>query len=268
LKKPENMLEALLNIVEAASENVRALYECSEIEARRKADMSPVTLADLTAEKTIREGLQSLGTIPIISEEADFPSFDERKNWRRVWLVDPLDGTREFIARNGEFTVNVALIDDGHPVLGVVGVPALRTTYWAAQGAGAFVQRDRGSPTRISTRVACDLPVVVVSRSHPSEGLAMFLKHFGLHRLVYAGSSLKCCLVAEGTAQIYPRLGTTYEWDTAAAHCIVEQAGGYFGDFQGHPLIYNKPNLKNAYFFASSPSVRAQILAWAPDFPM
>jgi 3'(2'), 5'-bisphosphate nucleotidase len=249
-----NLPELLPEIVRIADEAGRAIldiYEAPTMEVRAKADASPLTLADLAAEKTIRAGLAALGDIPIISEEAEVPPFEVRGEWPFFWLVDPLDGTKEFIARNGDFTVNIALVHEGRSILGVVGAPVLGTTYWAAQGVGAFVRRKGEEPVRISARGA-EVPTVAVSRSHGGDELEGFLKRLGPHTLVRMGSSLKFCLVAEGTAQLYPRLGPTYEWDTAAAHCVVTQAGGSLCDFRGEELLYNKRDILNPWCFAAA----------------
>ena len=174
---------------------------------------------------------------------------ERRQAWRRFWLVDPLDGTREFIKRNGEFTVNIALIEDGAPVLGVVHAPALELTYWAARGRGAFKQAGLSEPVAIR---ACDYRStglrIVASRSHAGEVLPRFLAALGDPPCVSQGSSLKLCLVADGTANLYPRFGPTMEWDVAAAHCIVNEAGGSVTAVDGAPLRYGKADLHNPWF--------------------
>ena len=179
--------------------------------------------------------------------------FSERSSWQRYWLVDPLDGTREFVKRNGEFTVNIALIDDHVPVLGVIVVPVTGLCYYARSGGGAFRQGRGETPRPISTRPLNRRHVTVAgSRSHAGERLGRFLSRIGDYDLVSMGSSLKSCLVAEGKADVYPRLGPTSEWDTAAAHCIVDEAGGRLTDTAMHPLRYNtKESLLNPDFFVS-----------------
>jgi 3'(2'), 5'-bisphosphate nucleotidase len=253
-----SLLPEIVRIAEAAGEEILRIYENHDVEVRRKAGGDPLTEADLAAETLIRRELALLGDIPIVSEETEAAPFATRRAWRELWLVDPLDGTKEFIARNGEFTVNIALIRDGRPVLGVVGAPALNRIYWAAEGIGAFVRRGGVAPARITVREAQDAPVIVVSRSHAGNALTAFLERFGPHTLLPMGSSLKFCLVAEGAAQLYPRLGPTYEWDIAAAHCIVEQAGGHMTDIHGNTLVYNKENLLNPWCIAG---VRSDIVA-------
>jgi 3'(2'), 5'-bisphosphate nucleotidase len=245
------LLAQAVRIVDAAGREILDVYHGPSISARMKEDASPLTSADLAAEKTIRASLEALSDIPVISEETEPLSFEERSARSLCWLVDPLDGTKEFITRNGEFTVNIALVRDGRPILGVVGAPALGTVYWAAEGIGAFVRRASEDPVRISVRGA-DVPTVVVSRSHGGAALEGFLERLGPHRLTPMGSSLKFCLAAQGAVQLYPRLGRTREWDTAAGHCIVVQAGGSVSDFQGKELLYNKRDLVNPWFFAAA----------------
>jgi 3'(2'), 5'-bisphosphate nucleotidase len=218
-------------------------------DVREKADLSPVTLADEVAHRILLEGLHRIdpGT-PVVSEEAAAASFETRRGWRRFWLVDPLDGTKEFIKRRAEFTVNVALIDEGEPVFGVVLAPALDLLYWAAKGEGAWREEKGGPAERIySTSPPPGTPLTVVeSLSHPSPELEDYLRTIPVARRVKAGSSLKFCWVAEGRADIYPRLGPTMEWDVAAGDCIYRQSGR--GGERRSPLRYNKPDLRNASF--------------------
>lgn len=215
-----------------------------------KDDNSPLTQADLAAHRRIIAGLEALTpAYPCLSEEAADISFDVRSTWTRYWLIDPLDGTKEFVKRNGEFTVNIALIDHGAPILGVVHGPALGITYLAAQGVGAFRIRE-GRREAIRTRATAARPVLVVSKSHRDAALDTFLAHAPEHDALSRGSSLKFCLVAEGSADLYPRTGPTSEWDTAAGQCVAEQAGATvrtLPDWQ--PLRYNtKDGLLNPGF--------------------
>ena len=216
---------------------------------RLKEDATPVTLADEESHAILVQGLARLtpGT-PVISEEADAPPFAVRKTWRRFWLVDPLDGTKEFIKRSAEFTVNVALIEDGEPILGVIVAPALDLVYWAAKGSGSWREQGSDTPERIySTEPAPGEPLTVVeSLSHPSEALEEYLRKLPVARRVKAGSSLKFCWVAEGRADIYPRLGPTMEWDVAAGDCIYRQSAR--SGERASPLTYNKPELRNSSF--------------------
>jgi len=216
---------------------------------REKEDRSPVTLADETAHEILVSGLREIDSdTPVISEEAEAASADDRRSWRRFWLVDPLDGTKEFLKRRAEFTVNVALIEDGEPVLGVVLAPALDLLYWAVKGEGAW-REERGKPAEriYSTPAAPGTPLTVVeSLSHPSPELEEYLKTISVARRVKAGSSLKFCWVAEGRADIYPRLGPTMEWDVAAGDCVYRQSGR--NGERTSPLTYNKPDLRNPSF--------------------
>ena len=216
---------------------------------REKHDRSPVTLADEVAHGIILEGLHGLDpATPIISEEDEAASFATRSGWRRFWLVDPLDGTKEFIKHRAEFTVNIALVEDGEPVLGVVLAPALNLLYWAVKGEGAWREENGGGPQRIySDTPTAGMPLTVVeSLSHPSPELEAYLQTIPVARRVKAGSSLKFCWVAEGRADIYPRLGPTMEWDVAAGDCVYRQSGR--DRERVSPLTYNKPDLRNASF--------------------
>ncbi|MGH7579600.1 MAG: 3'(2'),5'-bisphosphate nucleotidase CysQ, partial [Gemmatimonadales bacterium] len=197
-------------------------------DVREKDDKSPVTLADEVAHGILLEGLRRLDpATPVVSEEAEAAGFETRRGWRRFWLVDPLDGTKEFIKRRAEFTVNVALIEDGEPVFGVVQAPALDLLYWAVKGGGAWRERKDQPAERIySAPPAPGTPLTVVeSLSHPSAELEEYLKTIPVGQRVKAGSSLKFCWVAEGRADVYPRLGPTMEWDVAAGDCVYRQSG-------------------------------------------
>jgi 3'(2'), 5'-bisphosphate nucleotidase len=224
-------------------------YDAPATEVREKDDKSPVTAADEAAHAILVEGLQRLDpATPVISEESAAESYEARRGWRRFWLVDPLDGTKEFIKRRAEFTVNVALVEDGEPVFGVVLAPALDLLYWAQKGEGAWRENKGGSPERIySTAPAPGTPLTVVeSLSHPSPELEEYLQTIPVARRVKAGSSLKFCWVADGRADIYPRLGPTMEWDVAAGDCVYRQSGR--DGERSSPLTYNKPDLRNPSF--------------------
>ncbi len=210
-----------------------------------KADSSPVTEADRAAHAVICEALLAWDpAIPVISEEGTIPPPEVRRTWRRFWLVDPLDGTKEFIQGNGEFTVNVALIEDGRPVMGAVGAPAIDLTYYAGEGLGAWRQERDAPAVRIrSWAPGPGAPVrIIESRSHPSPGLEAFLQRLVVSERVKAGSSLKFCRVAEGRADVYPRLGPTMEWDVAAGDCIFRNSGENGPRYS--PLVYNRPDLR------------------------
>ncbi len=244
------LLPQVVAVAHAAAAQILTIYEAG-FSVEEKADHSPLTDADLAAHAAIVSGLSALTpALPVLSEESAEIPFEVRRQWQQYWLVDPLDGTREFIKRNGEFTVNIALIDRGAPVLGVIVVPASGVTYFAAHGVGAYKQAARAEPQQIKTRAFNEESIVVASsRSHGSDALEDFLAQFGGCQQAVMGSSLKFCLVAEGVADLYPRFGLTSEWDSAAAHCIVQQAGGQVFDLNLQPLRYNtKSSLLNPHF--------------------
>jgi len=253
------LLDPIVELAQQAGAAILTVYNSNEFSVEEKDDKSPLTAADMASHHTIVKGLTALtADIPVLSEESASLPYEERASWQRYWLVDPLDGTREFIKRNGEFTVNIALIEAGVPVLSVVHVPVTGVTYMACQGQGAFKQEPGGPRQAIRVRKLGDGPVMVVgSRSHRGESLNNFLDKLGEHDMVGMGSSLKLCLVAEGAADIYPRLGPTSEWDTAAAQCVVEQAGGFVTDTAMKPLRYNtKDSLLNPFFLVFGDETR------------
>jgi 3'(2'), 5'-bisphosphate nucleotidase len=252
----DSWLQAVTAIALEAGRAIMEVYN-GKIEVSRKEDNSPLTQADLAAHLVIEAGLARLTPdLPVLSEESEALPYAERSLWPRYWLVDPLDGTREFIKRNGEFTVNIALIEQHEPVLGVVYAPALDLLYYAARSEGAWRKQNGGAEMRISARPYDSEQITIAgSRSHTSERLSAFLSHFHSHELISMGSSLKICLVAEGRADVYPRLGPTSEWDTAAAQCILEEAGGKLVDTSNRSFRYNtKPSLLNPEFFATGAS--------------
>lgn len=225
-----------------------------DFDVEMKADFSPLTAADLAAQKIIAAGLAQLDPqLPVISEEASQLPWAQRREWSRYWLVDPLDGTREFVKRNGEFTVNIALIEHGKPVLGVVLAPVTEELFAAARGHGAWWQVQRDADwERISTRALANPPVAAGSRSHGGSSEATLRRLLGEEHLLHPlGSSLKFCLIARGSADVYLRRGPTSEWDTAAAQCVLEEAGGAVLDLTGKPLHYNRgESLINPEFLA------------------
>jgi len=244
---------SVLTIAREAGEKILEIYR-SDFEVETKSDDSPLTAADKAAHNHIVAGLTALTPdIPILSEESAEIPFAERSQWQEYWLVDPLDGTKEFIKKNGEFTVNIALIQGNTAVLGVVHVPDKSVDYWGYQeGAdkAAFMQSADGSVAPISVTSPSEVPVRVVgSRSHRGELVDAYLEKLGDHVMVSMGSSLKLCLVAAGDADVYPRLGLTSEWDTAAAQAVVESAGGKVITIEGEPLLYNaKEDILNPFF--------------------
>lgn len=236
-----------------AGEAILEVYR-QDFDVELKDDRSPLTAADLAAQKVIAEGLARMEPVlPLVSEEASQVSWERRRMWVRHWLVDPLDGTREFVKRNGEFTVNIALIEDHRPVLGVVLAPVTGELYAAARGQGAWMQADAEAPwLRIGTRGLAAPATVAGSRSHggASTGLLHQLIGDG-YQSMPLGSSLKFCLVARGAADVYLRRGATSEWDTAAAQSVLEEAGGAVLDLDGEPLRYNRgDSLINPEFIA------------------
>ena len=248
----DNQAKRLLDIAKAAGTAILEVYH-QDFSVEHKQDSSPLTAADLASHRIIAQRLGELDPeIPILSEEgADIP-FSTRRRWQRYWLIDPLDGTREFVKRNGEFTVNIALIEHGCPLLGVVHVPVTGISYVGQVGQGAWKVDVTGQVRPIHV---CEnhQPTVRVagSRSHAGDSLKRFLDRLGEHEIVSMGSSLKLCLVAEGAADVYPRLGPTSEWDTAAAQAVVEAAGGKVTDTSLRPLRYNtKESLLNPHFLA------------------
>lgn len=249
----ENMaawLEAVEPIAEEAGRAILAVYE-TDFEVEHKDDRTPLTQADMAAHRIIIQRLRELEPdIPVLSEESSHIPFGERREWSMYWLVDPLDGTREFIKRNGEFTVNIALIAGHEPVLGVVHAPVLDRTYFAAFGRGAWRRDGNRDAHRIRVRPPASPLVIAGSRSHAGEALQGFLDRIGEYELIPMGSSLKFGLVAEGAADLYVRLGKTSEWDTGAAHAVVNEAGGQVTDTAMRPLRYNtKDSLLNPEFF-------------------
>jgi 3'(2'), 5'-bisphosphate nucleotidase len=249
-------LASLVRIAKAAGDGIMAVYGKAEFSVQNKPDESPVTEADIVSHNLIVSALgEAFPQWPIMSEEAADISWTERKAWHTYWLIDPLDGTKEFIKRNGEFTVNIALIHQGQAVVGVVHAPVLETCYSGIKGQGAW-REHAGVVTvlDISQWPLSPVPVVVGSRSHISPDVQAYLAQIGEHQMQSVGSSLKFCLVAEGKADVYPRLGLTSEWDTAAAQAVLEAAGGLVLRYpEGDALNYNsKENILNPYFIAAS----------------
>ncbi len=250
----EEFLPKVTALAREAGDAIMAVY-AGDFAVDYKHDTSPLTEADLASHHIIAQGLALLTpNWPILSEEAHPVSFDLRRSWRYFWMVDPLDGTKEFLSRNGEFTVNIALMDSSSPVLGVVFAPAIDQMYYAAKGLGAFKANKEGVIRIGAAEVGKGTLRVVVSRSHHShdEDLDRFTSGIKNYELLPVGSSLKFCMVADGSAHIYPRTGPTMEWDTAAAHCIVEEAGGSVTDLNEKPLRYNKAVLRNPAFVAKA----------------
>jgi len=250
----KTLLPEIHRIAKQAGEKIMEVYDTG-FEVETKEDNSPVTTADLAANDLIEAELNKLSPLfPILSEESASIPFEERAERETYWLVDPLDGTKEFINRRDSFTVNIALIHKNKSILGVIYAPALGVSYYACRGHGSYKETTDTAEHKIQARALAPKPVFAGSRSHPGKALAAFLENYendkGEYELVSMGSSLKMCMIAEGTADLYPRLWLTSEWDTAAAHCIVDEAGGQLVKTDMSPLLYNtKDSLLNPYFF-------------------
>jgi len=246
--------QELVALSKKAGKAILEVYH-GNIEIELKDDKSPLTLADKRSHDIIVTELPKISDFPILSEEGRDIPFVERKNWKYFWLVDPLDGTKEFIKKNGEFTVNIALIYKNKPVLGVVYAPVYDTAYCGGEKIGAWKQENSNSePFKIHAKSPGESSIVkiVSSRSHPSEALETFLEQYPHRELIPMGSSLKLCVVADGSAHVYPRLGPTMEWDTGAAHAIVNASGAKVLDYNTNTeLVYNKENLLNPWFVVS-----------------
>ena len=246
------LLDNVRQIAWDAAMAILDIYE-TDFAVEKKPDRSPVTVADKLAHRIINEAITRLVPgLPVLSEEAEYPAFMERRGWHRYWLVDPLDGTREFIKKNGEFTVNIALIEDHLPTLGVVTVPVTGVCYYAGKSLGAYQTQANGKTRSLQTkRSALNQLVVADSRSYRNAKQHEFIQRLEAAEVITCGSSLKFCLIAEGRVDIYPKFGQTSEWDTAAAQCIVEEAGGSVMDMAFNPLRYNtKDSLLNPEFVA------------------
>jgi 3'(2'), 5'-bisphosphate nucleotidase len=245
--------ERIVALAVEAGRAILSVYE-SDFSVDFKSDRSPLTDADRASHDVIFEGLRRLTPdVPVLSEEGRSIPYEERSAWSRLWLVDPLDGTKEFVKKNGEFTVNIALIEDHRTVWGVVHAPVLGVTYWGGAGLGAW--RQKGDEPPVPIRVApapADGLTVVRSRSHPSPEADAYLAGLKVAESVNIGSSLKFCLVAEGRAHLYPRFGPTMEWDTAAGQAVVEGAGGLVREIHGRHLRYNRPSLTNPGILAAA----------------
>ena len=248
-------IDQIMAIAEQAGKATLEIYH-REFIVEEKKDRSPITEADKKSNEIIIEGLHKhYPKIPYISEETKQIPYKERRSWEQFWLIDPLDGTKEFIKKNGEFTINIALIEDQAPVLGVIYVPVHDIFYYAQKNLGSFKMNSDASHKSISASIMTtkEKLVVVGSRSHGGEALNAYIEkqkeEFNEVELLTSGSSLKFCLVAEGKADVYPRTGPTYEWDTAAGHAIVLESGKAVYEMEsGKPLLYNKENLLNGWF--------------------
>jgi len=256
----EAWLEPLTKIAYQAGEAILSFYRQGETQTWTKKDDSPITEADLAAHHIIVNALAKLTpNIPVLSEESDNISWQERQSWQQYWLVDPLDGTKEFIKQNGEFTVNIALIENSQPTMAVVYAPVLESMYYASNTQGCYLQQGELKPKVLDLTKSELTPVirVVGSRSHPSPDMKTFTEQFDQVELVPTGSSLKFCLIAQGLADIYPRFGPTMEWDTGAGHCIAQCAGARVEKLDGKTLKYNESDsLLNPFFVVYHPELK------------
>lgn len=252
----KDVVEEIINISKLAGDKILEVYaDEASFGVQFKKDDSPLTRADKLANDVIMSGLQALPTrYPIISEENKLLDYKDRKNYDRFWLVDPLDGTKEFIKRNGDFTVNIALVETGQPIMGVVHVPVTGDTYWGIKNQGAFHKNRKNEvhQLKVNSYKKNDEGLrVVCSRSHINPETQNFIDQLNNPKTVSRGSSLKFLLIAAGKAEMYPRIGPTMEWDTGAAHIVLEEAGGEVLNYETmQPLRYNKENLLNPYFIA------------------
>lgn len=247
-----DLLPQVITIAEQAGDAIMNIYNSDDFDVTTKADDSPLTAADTAANNIIIDGLRKLDPVlPIISEET-LAHAAGRLTASAVWIVDPVDGTKEFIKRNGQFTVNIALVVDGKPVLGVVLAPALELLYYGAQDVGAFKRNKSGEPTPLTRRLPNVDPIAAISASHPNEETADWLSKHNISQTLSAGSSLKICYVADGTVDVYPRLGPQNEWDIAAADAVLRAAGGAIRDLKTNvPVAYNKPETATPYYVAT-----------------
>ena len=250
------LLDALISISKEAGEAILKVYN-SDFDYQIKDDLSPLTEADELSNQIIHKRLKILSPgIPILSEEDNNISYKIRSQWDKYWLVDPLDGTKEFIKKNGEFTVNIALIENHMPILGIIYIPVSKETYWGSIKNGSFYSNNKSMKQIFVSEKPKNPLRIITSRSHPSKNLELFLNNMGDFKIISKGSSIKFCLIASGMADLYPRLGPTSEWDTAAGHAIVKSAGGDIVTDEGEPLRYNlKDNILNPNFIVSQSKV-------------
>jgi 3'(2'), 5'-bisphosphate nucleotidase len=245
-------LETILETIGQASEEIMKIYN-QDFQVTQKQDNSPLTQADQISHQIITEFLEEhTPEIPIISEEDDLPNYDTRKKWKYFWLLDPLDGTKEFIDKNGEFTVNLALMQGSQPILGIIQAPALGTVYWAEKGKGAFKREKITQKIQVRKDIPLQDLVAAISRSHLAPEDKKMLEKYKIKKTIAMGSALKFCLLAEGKADFYYRFNPTMEWDTAAGQILVEEAGGVVLNEQGKTFSYNKNTLLNGSFMCKS----------------
>lgn len=271
-----SLVQSVCDIAEDAGRAILEIYADDSLwHVQKKSDASPLTAADLASHQLIAQALGALTPeIPVLSEESAEEDIAARREWHRCWVVDPLDGTKEFLKRNGEFCVNIALVEGDRVILGVVHAPEKGLTYFAEQGGGAFKRDAAGTVTQLQTRrlAAGDEVTMVASRHHrsPREDVLFenIRREFGPYHVMNFGSAFKICMVAEGAADCYPRFGATMEWDTAAAQIIIEEAGGHLISFRGMPFLYNvRETLTNRCFLAVGDQPQRWVSCWPPADP-
>jgi len=253
IKIEPKIIDKVIKLSQEAGKAILDIYN-SDTSYKIKSDNSPLTKADLTSNKIITDYLKKLTpSIPILSEEESKIPFKIRSSWDEYWLIDPLDGTKEFIKKNGEFTVNIALINKSRPIFGVIYIPVTGEIFWGSKYNGSFTKKDGMDPIQINTNTRNDRIRIVTSRSHSANELEYFTGKIKKYETISVGSSIKFCLIANGKADIYLRLGKTSEWDTAAGDAILRYAGGNTVNFKNESLIYNsKASLINPAFIATS----------------
>ena len=239
-------LQCLVSIAREAGEAILSIYHSEDFEIQIKTDDSPVTKADLLSNEIIIKKLGEISKLPVVTEES-YVEYDQRENWRKFWLVDPLDGTKDFIAKNGQFTVNIALIENSKPVMGVVYIPDKGDAYYAKKGLGAFKNGESIFNNSVRSKlIASD------SIFHSTPAVEAFFKKHRINQVVKFGAAIKICKLAEGALDVYPRFNGTKEWDTAACHVIANEAGCKLVDVEsGVELVYNKKSMRNSHFIAS-----------------
>jgi len=254
LQLKKNLIEQIIEISKEAGKAVLEVYN-TDFDFQMKEDLSPLTKADTLSNQIICSSLKTLTPdIPILSEEDSDISFEKRSNWEKYWLIDPLDGTKEFIKKNGEFTVNIALIENNIPRLGIIHLPVTSETYWGSKNNGSYYVNANNKSKQISvSKKPENIITVMASRSHPNEKLDSLLEKIKHYKIVNRGSSLKFCQIAAGQADVYPRFGPTSEWDIAAGHAILLGASGNIYDLNGNEIRYNiRSNYLNPFFIATS----------------
>jgi 3'(2'), 5'-bisphosphate nucleotidase len=264
LEKVYKKREDIFEIIVRAGNEIIKVYQSNDFQVEMKSDKTPLTIADKNSNHVIVDGLKKIfPKIPILSEESKKTPFQTRKEWEYLWIIDPLDGTKEFIKKNGEFSINLALVKDGIPIFGILYLPVKDTLYYAAKGYGAYKKDNSGRFKRLFNsdedkeyeQIADSQKRIIISRSHYTEETQQFVKEiekqFSKVQLISVGSAMKIAYLAEGKADIYPRLAPTMEWDIASGQIILEESGGKILDFyKKTPLIYNKEDLRNPWFVA------------------